>query len=114
VSSLGGVAQVLSAPGVWRTDLLLTAPDRSGSMDVVSVAADGSTTTTTMDVTAGSTRVVPLVGVGAWLRPRPGTGPVVVAKELAVKLPTGLLITSIPVRDSESSRVPADIAAAAD
>ena len=86
VASLTGIAFV-SQSTARHTDLLLSAPDKAGSIDVVSVAADGSTTTSTVDLTGGTTRVVPLTGVGARLRPRAGSGPVVAARELRVQLP---------------------------
>ncbi|WP_426562321.1 DUF5719 family protein [Angustibacter sp. McL0619] len=113
VSSLIGLAYV-AQPAGWQTDLLLSTPAKAGSIDVVSVGADGAITTSTVDLTGGITRVVPLVGASVWLKPRPGGGPVLAAREMRVQLATGLLITSLPLRPVVLSRVPADIAAAAD
>jgi hypothetical protein len=113
LGSLTGVAAVPDS-ATWHTDLLLSAPDKAGSVQLSFVAADGSTTTSTVDLTAGTTRVVPLSGQTAWLSPRQGSGRVVAAREIRVQLASGLLISSGPLRPVSLTRLPADIAAAAD
>ncbi len=109
ITSLAGVAGVQSADG-WHTDLVLGAPGQDASLDVVTRAADGTTTTTAVQVTGGTTKVVPVTGASAWLRPQPGSGPVVAARFVTRDDALGPMVTTGPLRQVTLTRRPAAVA----
>ncbi|GAA4347152.1 DUF5719 family protein [Angustibacter luteus] len=114
VTSLTGIAHAVSAPG-WTVDVVLSAPDKAASLDVVTVQADGSAVSTPVDVTAGTTRVVPVAGTSVWLKAKAGSGPWYAARSTIVRMPGIELVSSAPLRQlAPLTRVPADVAAAAD
>lgn len=115
VTSLAGVAGVEGVAGVAgsRTDLVLTAPRTDVQVDVVIQRADGTSTTTAVRVAGGTTKVVPVAGRSAWLRPEPGTGELVAARFVTRESVLGAMVTAGPLRQVTLTAVPTDIAPAA-
>lgn len=111
VRSLAGLARADTA-APWRTDLLLTAPRGEANLDLITVGADGTTSTAPVDVPAGTTRVVAAAAGTTWLRPRKGSGEVVAARFEQRHDAGGLLITTGPLRQVALTRVPTDLAPA--
>ncbi|MGL5857453.1 MAG: DUF5719 family protein [Angustibacter sp.] len=82
-------------------------------LDVVSVAEDRTTRSSSVQVAPGSTRVVPLTpDRTTWFTPRAGSGPAVLARQLRLADDAGQLISTSPVRTSVVKVNPPDIAPA--
>ncbi len=84
VTSLTGLALADAASG-WHTDLVLTAARDAAHVDVVTVGADGTSSTSQVDVPAGTTRVVAADGgqhlaAAAARQRRGGRGPLRAAR----------------------------------
>lgn len=78
--SLTGLAAVRSAQR-WSTTLELTAPREDAAVDLTTVDAVGTTTTTTLRVPGGTSTLTALPdGQSAWLRPVSRSGEVVAAR----------------------------------
>jgi hypothetical protein len=113
VTSLAGLADA-GLGGRATTELVLGAPsDATAQVDVVSVAADGTTSTTSVQVTGKTTKVVTVSGASVWLRPSAGSGPVVAARFDTHADPAGSMISTGPLRQADLTRLPADVAPAA-
>ena len=77
--------------------------------DLVTVRADGSASTRTIDVAAGRTAALATGdAVAAWFRPRAGTGELVAARFTALRDARGPMVTGGALRPArEEQRLPA-------
>jgi hypothetical protein len=84
----------LGGGGGWWSGLVLGAPGDAVEAELVTVTADGSSRTRSVDVAAGTTATVPTAdAVAAWVRPRPGTGELFAAHATTREDPRGQLVT---------------------
>lgn len=110
VAGLAGMA-LAGVDGGRRTDLMLTALRETLAVDVVTVLADGTASTTSVEVAGGTTRVVPVRRASTvWLRPQRGAGQLVAGWTSEVADPLGPLVTAGALREVTLTEVPADIA----
>ncbi|WP_460461535.1 DUF5719 family protein, partial [Angustibacter peucedani] len=111
ITSLAGLARATLDSS--RTELVLTAPRTDAALDVVTTGADGTTTSTAVQVTGGTTKVVPVQGSAVWLRPAAGSGELVAARFFTHDTDAGPMVTTGPLRQVTLTRVPAEVAPAA-
>jgi hypothetical protein len=111
LTSLAGLA-VADSSAATHTQLVLTAPRADAHLDLLSVTADGATTTTAVDVPSGTTRVVAAAAGTVWVRPRPGSGDLVAARFEQRDDASGPLVTAGPLRQVALTRVPIELAPA--
>jgi hypothetical protein len=80
---------------------------------VLSVTGEGEVATSTLQISAGSSRTVVLpAGRTTWLIPQRGSGPVLGTRFLRLTDPAGPLIAAAPLVSAALTEVPADVAPA--
>jgi hypothetical protein len=112
LTTVTGVAA--TSPSTVVAAVLLSAPGpASGSLGVLSVTGEGEVATSTLQISAGSSRTVVLpAGRTTWLIPQRGSGPVLGTRFLRLTDPAGPLIAAAPLVSAALTEVPADVAPA--